>query len=486
MKELKLAIAVSLPLLLAAGAWLVLRPAPGDTGPVLGSPDVPATGTSRGFPHYTKPVPVEDWERVDPPRGNVATVPGTRPVPPVDEAEVLSVDLAKALLAEGTNEAWMRLRELLKTGRREDPRGVQALIIAALGKGKNDSVHAVQALVLFQDEALRQRAAEDLMTLAHATLDGQVLKAAFEAIGQLGDGTVVDGLADFVRRLTDKGTVVQALNAIAEIGAPESANALARLLAEQQGAPFESEIVLVIGRLKSGAMVEALKPLLTPDNPPELRLDALRGMALAGAPEALGPLKGILDGNESRALKDAALDGLGRIATPESVTELLRIRREGGDLAFNAGLALGNARGDAAAEVILREIDGEKDERIRVRMIQALEGASLDVTQERLVGFLDSPDESSIIRQYSARTLGSSGDPRAVAPLTKALAGAEPTDRGLRTSILRGLLNLATLPGAADDLREQTLPVLDAMLKEQLDDQDRFWIQRIHSVIKQR
>lgn len=480
MKQFRLVFAVGIPVALAVGGWLVLRSLSGPaTGPAV-VPTRSADGRTEERPRTVKPIPPSEWPRVEAPTGNAAKVPGTRVVPDVNEGEMLTPDLLEKLLAEGTSEAWSRIRELLAEGSVTDPDAAATLLVKALGKGGNAATYAMGTLPLLKDEGARDRACRELLDLAGRTRDRQTLSAAFEAIGQLGDETAVEPLAAFARNLTDRAAVTQAVYAIAGIGGPESARELARLLAEKQGTPVADAVMTAIGRVKTPEMVDQLRPLLGSANDPALRLAATRALGLTRAGEAVAPLQAIAAAEGDPTLRAAAVEGLGHIGTKDAVEELLRIRKSGGDMAHSAGIAIGLATvSDPAAKVLLRELDEESDVRVRVSMIRALEGSGAEGVKEKLGAYLASSDEPEAVRSYSARSLGGTADPKVVAPLTDALRNATEGERDLRTSILRAFMNLAKAPAAKEAMREKTLPMLEEMMETRTDDPNRFWMQRL-------
>lgn len=480
MKHLRLVLAVGIPVLLAVGGWLVLRQLSGsEAGPEI-APTRSEERDIAGRPETGRPVPPGERPRVDAPGGNVAKTPGTRPVPDRNEGEMLTPELLEKLLAEGTNEAWNRIRELLAEGSVTDPDEAARLLVKALGKGGNAATYAMGTLPLLKDEAARDRACRELLELAGRSRDRQTLSAAFEAIGQLGDGSAVEPLAAFVRNLTDPAAVTQAVYAIAQIGSSESARELARLLAEKQGTPVADAVVAAIGRLKTSEMVDELRPLLGDANDPALRLAATRALGLTRSGEAVAPLQAIAAGEGDRALRAAAVEGLGHIGTRDAVEELLRIRKAGGEMAYSAGIAIGlEPVSDPAAKLLLEELDDESDVRVRVSMIRALEGSAAEGVNEKLFGYLRSPDEPEAVRSYSARSLGGTADPKVVAPLTAALRDSRAGERDLRTSILRSFFTLTKAPAARAAMKESTLPMLKEMMAAKPDDQEGFWVQRL-------
>jgi len=492
MKDIKIVLLLVIPLVVVAGGIFILNsvlqpdaPDPvGGFGGAIDRGDPPPAGANQGG--GGKPPPIEV------PRGNsVLMAPPSRVPHDGEDNGIVTAGMLTSLLEIASGDdpaaadaAWRRIEELLKTGILDDPVQMQVLLVDAMSKGSNNSIWAAKLIPWISDELARERATQELLDLAQESRNEQVLKAAFEALGQVADGDAVETLGRLARSLDMDGPISAALYAIAQIGTPEAARELATLLLERHGTVVESDLVKAIGRVKSPEMVEALTAHLGVEVPAELRLLAIRALGLTRREEAVAPLMAILSEDGNMTEKGTALQAMSRIGSKEAVDELIRLHREKGELSFSAGLAIGNVEGKDAVKPILEALDSVKDSRVKVRWVEALGNSSSDEAMPKLRELLDSTEETGAVRGRAAVSLARLGDSESVGTIVSVLASAQKGDTNLVIQITDALQKMAQHKEARAALIEQALPLLEKMTANPSHDVEYLYADQAKRVIQ--
>lgn len=493
MKDLKTVILLLIPLVVIAGGIFVMNsinqsgaPEPDGGSPPVVRPSEPGAG-GPDRKSGRRPPPIET------PRGasTVMNHPVDRVPHDGEDDGIVTLGKLQELLAIATGDdpaaadaAWRQIEKLLKTGILADPVQMQVALVQALGKGKNNAIWAAKLIPRIRDEQAQARAALELLDLASESRDEQVLKAAFEALGQVGKGDAVETLGQLVRSMNMEGPASAAIYAIAQIGTAESARELADLLIERQGTAVEADLVKAIGRVKLPEMVEALSVHLRPESPAELRLLAVRALGLTRQDAAVAPLKALLAESNDLTLKGTALEALSRVGSKEAVDELIRLHQADGDLAFAAGLAIGNVEGEAAVQPLLEAYDDLKDTRVKARWVEALGNSNSDEALPKLREILDSGEETSEIRGRAAVSLARLGDAKSVGPIVSVLEGTRKGDTNLIIQITDALRKMAMHKEARPELIEKALPVLQKMTAKPSQDVEYFYAEQAKRVIE--
>ncbi len=494
MRDLKTVILLLIPLVVVAGGIFTLNslvapdaPEPFDGGGIGVRQPGPAPDGRAARKSSGRPPPIEI------PRGNSTLMrfPPERVPHDGEDDGIVTLGKLQELLAVATGDdptaadaAWRRIEELLKTGILADPVQAQVLLVNALGKGKNNAIWAAKLIPWIRDEAARERAALELLDLASESRDEQVLKAAFEALGQVAGGDAVEVLGQLVRSLDLDGPATAAIYAIAQIGTVESARELADLLLSRQGTALEVDLVKAIGRVKLPEMVEALAEHLRPESPGELRLLAVRALGLTRLDAAVAPLKTILADSNDMTLKGTALQALSRVGSKEAVDELIRLHKEDGELSFAAGLAIGNVEGESAVKPLLEAYDGLKDTRVKVRWVEALGNSGSDEALPKLREILESGKEVAEVRGRAAVSLARLGDSKSVVPIVSILESTREGDTNLIIQITEALRKMAIHKDAQTELVEKALPVLEKMTANPSRDVEYYYAEQAKRVIE--
>ncbi len=397
--------------------------------------------------------------------------------------EVLA-DLLDRFADENDWEARRRLEDLLKYGPLEDPLGLARVFVEAVGKGGNHAAIVAILLPLLRDEAAKEQATRDLLLLAEGAKDPQVLKAAFLLLGRLGSGAVVPDLARLARAQERRETARAALAALADVDDPSAAAELASLLRDLQGTRLEDLVIRAIRDARSGAMARELKPLLDAGQPRGLKLAAARAIGLTRSPEAVAPLRELFAGEGDREVRQAAIEGLGYVGNAAAARELIRIYREGGELAPVAGMAIGNVAGPDAAAPILEAIDTVPDAAVKDSMVKSLGNIGGPEAEKKLREYLASPEETARVRGLSARGLAKSGDTEAIPAMAEALAATTSADRNLRIDLAWSLQHMSRLPKARPLLAEKVLPVVRRLTSRPVRTPDYFYLLRLRQMLE--
>jgi HEAT repeat protein len=297
-------------------------------------------------------------------------------------------------------------------------------------------------------------------------------------------GDAVEVLGQLVRNLDMDGPATAAIYAIAQIGTEESARELAGLLIDRQGTAVEADLVKAIGRIKLPEMVEALAVHLGPESPADLRLLAVRALGLTRQDAAVAPLKSILAESGDMTLKGTALEALSRVGSREAVDELIRLHRENGELAFAAGLAIGNVEGEAAVKPLLDAYDDLEDNRVKVRWVEALGNSGSDSAVPKLREILESGEEAGDIRGRAAVSLARLGDSESVAPIVSMLENTRKGDANLVIQITDALRKMALHRDAQPALLEKALPVLRKMTAKPSQNVEYYYAEQAKRVIE--
>ncbi len=464
MKDLKVVLLLALPLVVVVGGFLLYDA-------LVGPPATPPVEPPRVSP---RPVPPPSGRT--PAGGGAATavpVP-VSPLPPAftpgmvpeDFDTVLTVERTKALLADGSLKAWSDLEILLRGGEVVDPVAVGGLLVEALAAGGNTAALVYRVLPCLRDEQARAAVGDALLVAAAEVKEPNAIKAAFGLLGQFGRPDCAAALADLARAQERQEYFTPAVYALADIGGPEAAGELARLLSERAGNDGDEAVLLnAIGRCdtpeKSAAMVAGLVPLTSRETPVEVRLAAIRALGATRAPEAVARLTEVLKTADAMEVREAAIVSLSRVGNEEAVETLLRMRREGGDTAILAGRALENVNLPEAVPALVRALPAEDDEQVRVRMVTALGKIGSREAVPALRERFSADGETPSVRGRSARALAEIGDVESLDSMLDVLKKPPAADEGnLRLEIVFALQAFVSHEAARPDLLQKAVPVL--------------------------
>lgn len=246
-----------------------------------------------------------------------------------------------------------------------------------------------EALVrALQDEApeIRRRAAESLgyrgqpealppllALLAKPEAEAPVRRAAYVALGRLGDRRGLDALTTCLNEEARDEVRADCALALGLMAAPEAVPALLASLEGDASFLVKSRIVDALGSFQESAAVGALVGLLAEGSNRSLRQRAIPALGRSGAAQAAGPLIAALQGAKGGAEQVALIDALGRLAAPAAAPPLTALLQETEDAGLRIHLivALG-AISDGSAAPALIDLLADPDLPIRYFAVRAL------------------------------------------------------------------------------------------------------------------
>jgi len=300
------------------------------------------------------------------------------------------------------------------------------------------------------------------------------------------------------------------------LGLRTERDAVPALIAVVQG-PEEDPAVLsaayfALGQIGEPPALPVLKDCVTSEDRPELRADCLTALGDLHDPDALAPVLDAYrnetsplvrgravdvlgsfpdaaavaplaalatDGNADAALRQRAVQALGRTGMAEAAAPLLATLAHPVDAAelVPTVRSLGEIRAKQAAKPLEALLAQTSDPRIKAEIVIALGAISDGSSYPTLVAMLDDPVPA--LRYLAIESLHALGKPEAAGPLNRtATAMAEEIRQGLgdpegsparlvvlaRTlsAALRALIDLDAAAGAAAMIATATLPEIDA------------------------
>jgi HEAT repeat protein len=463
MKDARLVLLFAVPLVLVVGGIVLYELLRTSRNAIPERPDRPEVRS--GIP------PGGTGARVD--SGSFASGPGpetaeTSALPPSTYRTgitdpILTVERAKMLMERGTWEDWAEIETLLRVGQIPDPLGLEALFLAMLAKGGNGATFLDRILPALSDPEARAKAVEDLLVLARESVEPNALKAALSLLGKMATEDSVEELGRLAHQMERQEFFTPAVYAIAKVGGAKAAAELDRLLAERVGSDTEHIVLKAIGMAGSPEMIAALAAHLSPEEPAELRMAAIRAMGLTGRPEAIEFLKPLVSSDSPAEVSEAAILSLSRVGGKEAVEELLRLRKEGGALGEQAGLALGNVTGADAAKPLVEALPAEESDQVKVQIIDALGKIGSPEAFPTLREMLSAEATTSTVRGRSARALCGMGDVEALDPVLLHLGPGFDSERVLQVQMVEAIEALTVHAQARPALFEKAVPVLKAL-----------------------
>jgi HEAT repeat protein len=440
MKDLKIVIAIAVPLICVAGGLWVMQ---GFLGPDEDIDIVDADPPRRGRPELRDPGPVipqDEWPK-EPGAGvgpsSPFLKPGARvPVDGTDESTVLTVALLRELLASAKQADFRKIEALLRRGAVEEPFLLAEILMEHIDKGDNFGHWMGKFLALFEDDRLREKIATDLLARLDTLEDRNGLMGAIEAIGKVGGPKNVPDLAKIARGHASRDAVTRALYALADIGGKEAATELAAYLKENVGNDDRQPLALnAIEKLKTPEMVKALDGLLT-DEDEKVRLAGVNALAQAAGTKA-------------------------------ATDKLIDLWKKGGELGKAAGLRLGKATGREATDRYVELIDDVEEVNVKVQMTRGLGNNGGEPARAKCFDLLKDPDEKEAVRAEAAASLAKMGDGRGVSVMIDIVSSPRPESRSLDRKVLNAIAPLISKNReAAEELRKKALPILRKRMEE--------------------
>ncbi len=332
-----------------------------------------------------------------------------------------------AVLTDPEREAIVRENAMRALGHIGDARAIDPIFEIAADRGYDYTYTAANALVAIGDSASalarldapdtyrRQVAAQVLSELGvHGAVpallrmaggsDYPEAQAAVEALGELGDPSAVEPLAELLRLPAPHRTSPIALiEALGRIGDPRAVDVL---LEEGARSSFNHHVAEALGRIGDARAVDFLLELLSTGG-----LDAgyaAEALGLIGDARALGPLmetvRAELGSTDVLSPLERCVAALGSLGAPEAIPLLVSlVRRPGGRQATAALRALSTISQPALPDLmeLLRE---GLEYPLDVRAADAIEAMRDEATVDSLVAALADPDAP--VRGAAARALG--------------------------------------------------------------------------------
>lgn len=442
----KLALAGLLSMVLATGlTWFLMGSGPRgptevDTGPDSLTPGskgggVPIKGTA------SPDGPVEGTPR---PGGNLTGLTGRTPhgpdySDPTFRAKKLSELLSAApipwkevqrlltITTEPLSESAKRiLLESLRTGQRglvvnalatvNDGTLAEGLLEVVDDPGATESVRQAALLALAR---MRGADADEVAKQMESRLSGSFLQDVhvLTAIAERGGGEAARAIVEYLIAHSDTNVKAQAFNRF-ELGNDEAASKIfeAALLNEQSPVVTE-QLLLLVGKPGSGALVSAIAKLEGGDTSIEVRKAALRTLGRIGTSQAVEHL--LSRARESGAMGEAALRSLDSLRSADlGAREALRKELT------RAGLS---ARPTETKARLLRALGRLKDKDALPQMLEAMEDSDQTVERAAIVaiGGLGRQAKPAFGRIVEAYHTGNTGTRHAVVHAMGSMGGED-------------------------------------------------------------
>jgi len=439
MKDLKIVLAIAIPLVIVVGGLYGLQGLLGSDGDVeVVAPDDANPGRAAARDPGAA-IPRDEW-----PKEPGAGVGPSSGLPEFGErtpkdggpTPVLTPELLRSLLAAGDFKSFKRIEELLEKGVVEEPFVVAGILMDHIDKGGNYGIFVGKFLVLLDDERVREKIATDLLSRLDTFKDRNGIVAAIQAIGKVGGPENVPDLAKIARSHEMRDAVARALYALADIGGKEAATELVAYLKENIGNEDRQPLALrAIENLKSPEMVKALDVLIE-DQDPKMQIIGVH---------ALGQAAG----------------------TKEATDKLIELWKEGGHRGRAAGLEFGNATGREATDRFLELIDDVDDVNVKVQMTRGLGTNGGEPARAKCDELLKDPDEKQAVRGAAAVSLAEMGDKRGVSEMIDIVTNPRDESLQLDRDVLGAIHKLVGRnPETGKEFREKALPILKKRMEE--------------------
>lgn len=468
MRDLKLVLLFALPVIAVVVGVFLYNLSGEPTSEPVEEEDPGRLGDDELKRQQNKPVP--PVKPVAPHHRGMLPEEGPAPARVLDEEAPLDPERLKALLAEEGPLKWKDIELLLAHGAPlEEPEELASLLVGVLREDPTDGIwiHKLLPMLVAREEGLRAQVVDELLGVAREIDDHWARSAAFAAVGSIAGIDALPFLAQFARTLENENSAKAAIQAMGNIGArnpSEAAPELTRLLTERVGTNLEGRILQAMALVASPIMVNNLAALVAEGGSKELRLAGVRALGMMRTPDAVNPLKDLLRKEVEPDLANAVILSLGSLGTGPAVEELLRVRKEGGELGRRAGMAVGSAKGRGAVDPILREIDGITEEPMKVRWVRALGESGSEQPVNKLREIMRSGNETEGVRGAAMEALAKLRDGDSVVAIAEALDAAPRGDVNLKYSALRAIEKLLQVPSTMDAMNKNVVPVLEKIV----------------------
>jgi len=380
---------------------------------------------------------------------------------------VVTPDTLRAEFAARHWEEVRRMIEELQAKHEPVPSDVLKALIDMLAKD-DLRLDAVLALGGVKDDIAGRALAE---LAASNDADVATRQAALDALAKSGQKSVLPMLQALIATEgLDEGVARHALFAIAGVGGPDATKTLLAELKRHGADDLQNAVVNALGKTSGadGAMAETLRDAAAKGDKELLQcvLVAAHLQADAAGPDLKAELQRIVESDSSlQAFTDDVERQLVRgSAMPAAVAAgivepVLRLATTSGPLRDMAANALRQARGDAAAKLIVAALARTTDETQRRELATALGETGSTAATATLVSLLD--DDSANVRRAAARGLGQIRDAAAVKPILAHLDKAPP-DNDFANALVVALGTIGA---------NEALPALEKLAKSE----DAFW-----------
>jgi len=316
--------------------------------------------------------------------------------------------------------AGARLRDAV---RRTSP-PIQTGIVVSLGRRRDEAaVPLIKPLLASRDVHLADAAASALGEIGgpaarEALLSANASPAVSAALLGMADAAVY-------RRLYapahSEAVRVAALEGLARVEGRQAAPVLHAAL-KSGSMRLQAASIRALARLEGSALAKEL-----PDVPERAKVEIVAALADTGQAE-VRPVLVEAAGNQSEAVRVAALNGLARLGTAADIPMLAgRAAAASGDEQAAARLALGAVRGEGVEAAMLQAIPGAEP-KVKVELIRAVGERGAAAAAEVLLAAAS--DTSRPVRVESVRALRETAGPRHIPALLALLAkAANETER---------------------------------------------------------
>ena len=270
-----------------------------------------------------------------------------------------------------------------------------------------------------------------LELLDRAEPSHRVRSTAYTALGRLADPRALPALGRCLRDEAREEIRGDCVAALGELGNPESLDLVIEAFQSDTHPLVRNRAIDSLGRFARPESVALLTDLIAAENPSD-RLRAITALGRTGMHEAAAPLLARLRAADGTAERAAIVEALARLRDPSAVGALL--------------------------EELEGELEGERDEALRIRITIALGAIRAPSAYDALVRMLRDPLPA--VQFHAIRGLRELGDPKVAGDLSdlyhglagslagrpfEALAADAPavlTALGLQVEILRALAEL--------------------------------------------
>jgi len=216
---------------------------------------------------------------------------------------------SKFHLMKSTSPA-VRREAVRDIGRMRQPSAVKILCEAL----ENDADFGVRAMAAEALGNMRSREGVPSLVKALGDENRNVRAGVIVAFGYIRDKNSVQPLAEYLKKETDLGLRLSAINVLGVIGSHEAAPALMEAL-EDKNPRLSSVAAQSLGRMRYSQALKPLLKLASKSKDESLRLAAIKALGEIGNPEAVKTLENLLEKEKSPNVQYALVYSLAQLGS---------------------------------------------------------------------------------------------------------------------------------------------------------------------------